>query len=108
METTTEPEVRRAIRSCEVIDAVCQETGLCESDILGDGNPHDVRLAKRVAAICLRDICQMSFPEVGKRMGGRQHSTIVTRYHRTRDAETLELIAKVYTRLGIERKVGDE
>jgi chromosomal replication initiator protein len=36
-----------------------------------------ISLARQVAIYLLRDLTQMSFPEIGREMGGRDHSTAI-------------------------------
>ncbi len=69
---------RRPIRPAEVLDAVCNDLGVGASEVLGGGRHHRVVVARGVAAYLLRECTTMSFPEIARALGRRNHSTVVT------------------------------
>lgn len=79
---------RRQTRPGEVLDAVCAELGVAASDVLGGGRHRRVVVARGVSAFLLRECTTMSFPEIARSLGRRNHSTVVTASQRVaRDVE---------------------
>jgi hypothetical protein len=90
----------------EIALAVQIDSGLDLCELIGPNSDRGASVGRAVLVICLRDIRGMSFQEITEKMRLQGCSWIRERYHRERDAETVELIGKVYTRLGIEREDG--
>lgn len=59
----------------QVVDAVCAHFGLTPEDILSAGRRHDLVFARQVAMFLCRRHMGLSFPELGRAFGGRDHST---------------------------------
>jgi chromosomal replication initiator protein len=63
-----------------------------------------VAFARQVAMYLARELTDESLPAIGRRFGGRDHSTVVHAWKRTRerlltDPSTREAIQQLYTRL---------
>lgn len=97
-----EPVVK-PIRVCEVIAAVCEEGRVDISDLFSSSRHKAIAMASRACTVCLRDLCCRSFPEIARDMHSRNHSTHVSRYHRAKDSETEDLIARVKLRVAANR-----
>lgn len=59
----------------QVVDAVCAHFGLTPEDIFSAGRRHDLVFARQVAMFLCRRHMGLSFPELGRAFGGRDHST---------------------------------
>jgi chromosomal replication initiator protein len=59
----------------QIIDAVCEHFGLAPEDILSAGRRHELVFARQVAMFLCRRHLGLSFPELGRAFGGRDHST---------------------------------
>ena len=59
----------------QVVDAVCAHFGLPPEDIFSAGRRHDLVFARQVAMFLCRRHMGLSFPELGRAFGGRDHST---------------------------------
>jgi chromosomal replication initiator protein len=59
----------------QVVGAVCAHFGLTPEDIFSAGRRHDLVFARQVAMFLCRRHMGLSFPELGRAFGGRDHST---------------------------------
>lgn len=59
----------------QIIDAVCGHFGLTPEEILSAGRRHELVFARQVAMFLCRKHLGLSFPELGRAFGGRDHST---------------------------------
>lgn len=95
--------VAKPIRVHEVIAAVCEEGRVDLGELFGSSRHREIVRAKLACTVCLRDLCRRTFPEIAMDMQDRNHTTHVTRYHRARDAESEDLIARVKSRVAANR-----
>lgn len=58
--------------------AVAEHFGLTQADILSSRRTKDVVLPRHVAMYLARKLTLKSLPEIGRRFGGRDHSTILS------------------------------
>ena len=59
----------------QVLDAVCGHFGLTPEQVLSSGRRQDLVFARQVAMFLCRRHLGLSFPELGRAFGGRDHST---------------------------------
>ena len=60
----------------DVIAAVARDAKLSEAALLGRRNSREVARPRQVAMLLMRRLCpHLSFPEIGRRLGGRDHTT---------------------------------
>jgi chromosomal replication initiator protein len=59
----------------QIIGAVCEHFGLSPEGILSAGRRHELVFARQVAMYLCRRHLGLSFPELGRAFGGRDHST---------------------------------
>jgi hypothetical protein len=69
------PELWPTVR--DIQDVVAQEFGLKATDLIAKGREPAVTIARFVAVVLCRDIKALSYPDIGMRFGGRDHSTIM-------------------------------
>jgi chromosomal replication initiation ATPase DnaA len=60
----------------KIIRAVSKEFGVMVSDIKSKTKTQDIAIARQVAMFVLRSIIPLSFAQIGKKLGGRDFSTI--------------------------------
>jgi hypothetical protein len=66
-----------AITIREIQRAVAKHYNITISDILSVRRTNDVVLPRQIAAYLAKVLTTRSYPEIGRRMGGRDHSTIL-------------------------------
>ncbi|HET6249324.1 MAG TPA: chromosomal replication initiator protein DnaA [Tepidisphaeraceae bacterium] len=66
------------IRPENVLQAVCVYFGLEHKDLMSGRRQRTISLARSVAMFLVRKTGKLSFPEIGSRMGKRNHSTVIS------------------------------
>ena len=66
------------IRPEHVMQAVCDYFGLEHKDLMSGRRQRTISLARSVAMYLVRKTAKLSFPEIGNRMGKRNHSTVIS------------------------------
>ncbi len=84
----TMPLARQAladhITSCErshnldhIIDTVARHFAVSPADIIGDGRTRSISLPRQVAMLLARRLTPLSYPDLGRRMGNKNHTTVI-------------------------------
>ena len=60
-----------------VLDLVAEEYGLSSADLSRRGRSKEVVLPRQVAMYLLREMTQLSLPQIGELVGGRDHTTVM-------------------------------
>jgi chromosomal replication initiation ATPase DnaA len=60
----------------QIIEAVSNETGWTVSDIVGPDRTDSLFRARQAACLIMRRCLRMSYPEIGRAIGGRHHSSV--------------------------------
>jgi chromosomal replication initiator protein len=61
-----------------ILQAVCNYFGLEQKDLMSGRRQRTISLARSVAMFLVRKTAKLSFPEIGSRMGKRNHSTVIS------------------------------
>jgi chromosomal replication initiator protein len=61
-----------------VLQSVCNYFGLENKDLMSGRRQRTISLARSVAMFLVRKTAKLSFPEIGSRMGKRNHSTVIS------------------------------
>ena len=61
-----------------VLASVCNYFGLEHKDLMSGRRQRTISLARSVAMFLVRKTAKLSFPEIGSRMGKRNHSTVIS------------------------------
>ena len=61
-----------------ILQAVCTYFGLEHKDLMSGRRQRTISLARSVAMFLIRKTAKLSFPEIGTRMGKRNHSTVIS------------------------------
>ena len=74
------------VRPENVMQAVCTYFGLEMKDLMTGRRQRTISLARSVAMYLIRKTAKLSFPEIGGRMGKRNHSTVISACRRIEKA----------------------
>ena len=61
-----------------ILQSVCNYFGLEHTDLMSGRRQRTISLARSVAMFLVRKTAKLSFPEIGMRMGKRNHSTVIS------------------------------
>jgi chromosomal replication initiator protein len=61
-----------------ILQSVCNYFGLENKDLMSGRRQRTISLARSVAMYLVRKTAKLSFPEIGMRMGKRNHSTVIS------------------------------
>jgi chromosomal replication initiator protein len=61
----------------EIVDAAAQEFGVERDDVMARNRRPDVAMARQVAMYVARELTDHSLPEIGRGVGGRNHTTVL-------------------------------
>ena len=71
-----------------ILASVCTYFGLEHKDLMSGRRQRTISLARSVAMFLVRKTAKLSFPEIGMRMGKRNHSTVISACRRIERAVT--------------------
>jgi chromosomal replication initiator protein len=99
-------EVTDRITSVEDIQrATCEFYGLAMKELLSDRRHRGVSLPRMVAMYIARERLKLSYPDIGRRFGGKDHTTVISAYRKIEGLmQTDEQIQRAVER--IEKKLG--
>jgi chromosomal replication initiator protein len=66
------------VRPENILQSVCDYFGLEHKDLMSGRRQRTISLARSVAMYLVRKTAKLSFPEIGSRMGKRNHSTVIS------------------------------
>lgn len=66
------------VRPENILQGVCNYFGLEHKDLMSGRRQRTISLARSVAMFLVRKTAKLSFPEIGTRMGKRNHSTVIS------------------------------
>ncbi len=68
---------RSAVEPTQVVSAVANAFGISTERLLGRDRSREVALPRQVAMYLLRDAANLSLPQIGEALGGRDHTTVM-------------------------------
>jgi chromosomal replication initiator protein len=74
------------VRPENIMQAVCDYFSLENKDLMSGRRQRTISLARSVAMYLVRKTAKLSFPEIGNRMGRRNHSTVISACRRIEKA----------------------
>lgn len=97
----------KVITSKLIMQVVCKFFNIKVSDMVSDKRSNSVAFPRQIAMYLCREIANMSFPNIGKDFGGRDHSTVLHAYSKIKEeydnkTETKSLIDDIKKSLSIE------
>jgi chromosomal replication initiator protein len=89
----------------EILDAAAQEFGVERESLLARDRRPDVAMARQVAMYVARELTEHSLPEIGRGIGGRNHSTVLHAVNRISaairtDTAVRKAVDNLHRRLG--------
>lgn len=82
------------LKTENILTAVCQYFGLEMSELMSSRRQRTISLARSAAMHLIRKTARLSFPEIGMRLGKRNHSTVISACRRMdRAIEKKEVLA---------------
>jgi chromosomal replication initiator protein len=89
------------IDTCITIDMiqneVCRTFGLSMSDLKGDKRSQSIVYPRQIAMYLCRELTEASLPQIGRKFGGRDHSTVL--YAINKISKLIKEEREVYTRV---------
>ncbi len=61
----------------ELVQLVCEEIGTSPQEIFSQGRSHKIVFARQIGMYLARKFLPFSYPEIGKKFGNRDHSTVM-------------------------------
>ena len=68
---------RSAIEPLQVVSAVASAFGIATERLMGRDRTREVALPRQVAMYLLREAANISLPQIGAALGGRDHTTVM-------------------------------
>jgi len=84
----------RAIDSAEVISSVCKHYGVSKEEILCKNRKKELIIPRQVTIYLIREMTHKSLPEIGKIMGGKDHTTIMHSHKKIEELLKVDLLIK--------------
>jgi len=75
-----------AVTTADCIKYICLTEGIPKSEIIGRRRTNRVAFARQRIAYLARTYTTLSFPEIGRRLGGKDHTTILHAYRKVQEA----------------------
>ncbi len=97
----------KVITSKLIMQVVCKFFNIKVQDMVSNKRSNNVAFPRQIAMYLCREIANMSFPNIGKDFGGRDHSTVLHAYSKitneyNNNPETKDLIEDIKKSLSIE------
>ena len=80
------PRVAHSIDDIQV--AACEQFGICAQELLSRTRTARVAWPRQVAMYLARELTSESLPAIGRHFGGRDHTTVLHAWRRTRSASS--------------------
>jgi chromosomal replication initiator protein len=85
---------RRNITPRRILEAVANYEGIAVEDLVGQNRSAKIAVPRQIAMYLLREINDISFPQIGELLGGRDHTTVMYGIKKIDDDEKLRSRAK--------------
>ena len=87
-----------------IMQVVAKFFNLRVTDLTSDKRSNTIAFPRQIAMYLCREVADMSFPQIGKDFGGRDHSTVLHAYAKVKDGyenntDTRELIDDIKSAL---------
>ena len=100
-------ELRERQTSVEDVQkAACEFYGLAMKELLSDRRHRGVSLPRMVAMYITRERLKLSYPDIGRRFGGKDHTTVISGYRKIQglmetDEQVQRAVERIETKLGL-------
>lgn len=75
---------RGALTSRQIIDVVANFYDIRQEDLLGNSRKKELVTPRQIVMYIMREIANFSFPNIGRELGGRDHTTAMHAYDKVR------------------------
>jgi chromosomal replication initiator protein len=76
---------RTSVQPTQVVDVVASAFGVTRERMLGRDRTQEVALPRQIAMYLLREEANVSLPQIGEALGGRDHTTVMYACEKVRD-----------------------
>ena len=76
---------RGSVQPTQVVDAVASAFGVTRERMLGRDRTQEVALPRQIAMYLLREEANVSLPQIGEALGGRDHTTVMYACEKVKD-----------------------
>jgi chromosomal replication initiator protein len=76
---------KREIVIDDIIKAVCSQMNVKFQDIKSNKKPKNISEARQICMFLARELTSASFPDIGDKIGGRDHSTVIYSFNKIKD-----------------------
>ena len=76
---------RSSIETIQVVSAVATAFGITNERLMGRDRTREIALPRQVAMYLLREVANISLPQIGLALGGRDHTTVMYACHKVAD-----------------------
>lgn len=76
-ETLGDPDAFLSRDPGAVLQAVASEFRVAPVELTGPRRSHNIVVPRQAAMYLMREVCQLSFPQIGDYLGGRDHTTVM-------------------------------
>jgi chromosomal replication initiator protein len=80
---------KRNIPASKILEAVAASEGIGVNDLVGQNRSAKIAVPRQLAMYLLREFNEISFPQIGELLGGRDHTTIMYGIKKIEDNEKL-------------------
>ncbi|MCR5676346.1 MAG: chromosomal replication initiator protein DnaA [Lachnospiraceae bacterium] len=80
----------QAVTPSFIIDKVCSYYGISKEDIISQKRSKDIALPRQTAMYFIRTMTDTSFDEIGKSLGGRDHTTVMSGINKIKEQIQLD------------------
>jgi chromosomal replication initiator protein len=85
---------RRNVSAQKILEAVATSEGVEVEDLIGQNRSSKIAIPRQIAMYLLREINEISFPQIGELLGGRDHTTVMYGIKKIDEDEKLRNRAK--------------
>ena len=86
---------KRNISPSKILEAVAASEGIGVNDLLGQNRSAKIAVPRQLAMYLLREFNEISFPQIGELLGGRDHTTIMYGIKKIEENEKLKKRAEI-------------
>lgn len=81
---------KRNIPASKIVEAVAAQEGIGVEDLIGQNRSAKIAIPRQLAMYLLREYNQISLPQIGEMLGGRDHTTIMYGIKKVEEDEKLK------------------
>jgi chromosomal replication initiator protein len=87
---------KRNIASRKILEYISNREGIAVDDLIGQNRSAKIAIPRQMAMYLLRDLNEISFPQIGEILGGRDHTTVMYGIKKVEEDEKLKKRVEVY------------